>query len=38
MYINPEDEEYKLSNLQQLTFVVTDACNLKCKLYRVFLM
>ncbi len=31
MYIEPKDIVYQLSNLQQLTFEVTDACNLKCK-------
>lgn len=29
--INKEGIEYNLSNLQQLVFEVTDACNLWCK-------
>lgn len=30
-YISAEDISYQLANLKQLTFEVTDACNLKCK-------
>ncbi len=30
-YINPELIKFQLSNLTQLTFEVTDACNLRCK-------
>lgn len=30
-YISAEDIRYQLANLKQLTFEVTDACNLKCK-------
>ncbi|GHS91636.1 radical SAM peptide maturase [Bacteroidia bacterium] len=30
-YISAEDIKYHLSNLKQLTFEVTDACNLNCK-------
>jgi len=31
MHLTPEMIETALSNLQQITFEVTDACNLKCK-------
>jgi uncharacterized protein len=30
-YISVEDVQYQLANLKQLTFEVTDACNLRCK-------
>ena len=30
-YISSEDIRYQLANLRQITFEVTDACNLKCK-------
>ena len=30
-YITPEDIQYQLANLRQITFEVTDACNLKCR-------
>lgn len=29
-YLKPEDIEFALANIPQLTFEVTDACNLKC--------
>jgi uncharacterized protein len=29
--LTPQGISYQLSNLRQLTFEVTDACNLKCK-------
>lgn len=29
-YLIPEDVQYQLANLKQLTFEVTDACNLNC--------
>ena len=31
IYISPNDIKHQLSNLRQLTFEVTDACNLSCK-------
>ena len=30
-YITADDVRYQLANLRQLTFEVTDACNLSCK-------
>ena len=30
-YISADDIRYQLANLKQLTFEVTDACNLRCK-------
>ena len=30
-YLKPDDIKYQMANLKQLTFEVTDACNLKCK-------
>lgn len=30
-YLTPEKISYQLSNLRQLTFEITDACNLRCK-------
>jgi hypothetical protein len=30
-YLIPTRIEYQLANLRQLTFEITDACNLKCK-------
>ncbi len=29
-YLKPEDNEVPLANTPQITFEVTDACNLKC--------
>jgi uncharacterized protein len=30
-FLNKSDISYQLSNLRQIVFEVTDACNLKCK-------
>ena len=30
-YLTPDQIYYSLANLRQVTFEVTDACNLKCK-------
>jgi len=30
-FLTPEHIKYQLSNLRQITFEITDACNLKCK-------
>jgi uncharacterized protein len=30
-YISADDVKYQLANLRQLTFEITDACNLRCK-------
>lgn len=30
-YLTPAQFYYSLANLRQITFEVTDACNLKCK-------
>ena len=30
-YVTPDVISYQLSNLHQITFEVTDACNLRCK-------